>query len=172
MKKLLAVLCALAILVTFGVFALGSSEEEDTVVDQGSSAIDDTTNETVPEDPTAIGDYQVDIRSFRLAKDYEGKDVIIVTYGFTNVKHDDAVSFSVAIEDTVFQNDIGLNKSYVIDDSYDYSEDNQIKEIKAGASLDIEVAYELNDTTSDVIVEVSEWFSLNDKTLTKTFTIA
>ena len=41
-----------------------------------------------------------------------------------------------------------------------------------GASLDVEVAYELNDTTSDVEVEVKEWLSFNEKVLTKTFSIA
>ena len=180
MKKFLSILCVLAILATFGVFALGSSESEPSVVDQGNANGDTQTAEDEAsaadseeaEDPTAIGDYKVDIKSYRLAKDYEGKDVIIVTYGFTNVSHSEPISFSLALEDTAFQNDIGLNESFLVDESYNYSSDTQLKDIKAGASLDVEIAYDLDDTASDVVIEICELFSLEDKTLTKTFTLA
>ena len=37
--------------------------------------------------------------------------------------------------------------------------------------FDVEVAYELNDTTTDIEVEVKELFSFSDKTITKTFSI-
>ena len=47
-----------------------------------------------------------------------------------------------------------------------------MKDIKKGASLEVEVAYELNDSTTDVEVEVSELFSFSDKVIKKTFTIA
>ena len=49
------------------------------------------------------------------------------------------------------------------DDSANYSADNQNKEIKKGASLEVEVAYVLNDTTRDLEVEISELFSYSDK---------
>lgn len=67
---------------------------------------------------------------------------------------------------------MGLNEAYLLADDANYSSDNQTKEIKKGASLDVEVAYELNDTTSDVEVEVKELFSFSDRTITKTFSIA
>ena len=44
--------------------------------------------------------------------------------------------------------------------------------IKAGVSLDVEVAYELNDTTTDIEVEVKELISFDDDLVTKTFSIA
>ena len=37
--------------------------------------------------------------------------------------------------------------------------------------IDVEVAYELNDETTPVDVEVKELFSFDDKTITKTFSI-
>ena len=50
--------------------------------------------------------------------------------------------------------------------------DNQRKEIKTGASLDVEVAYTLNDDKSDVEVEVKKLFSLDESSVSKTFSIA
>ena len=50
--------------------------------------------------------------------------------------------------------------------------DNETKEIKKGATLDVEVAYVLNDTTTDLEVEVKELISFNDSVVKKTFSIA
>ena len=117
-----------------------------------------------------MGDYEVEIKSARLTKDFEGKAVVVITYAFTNHGKDNA-SFSFALNDEVFQNGVGLNNAYILKDD-DYSADNQTKEIKTGASLDVDVAYELNDSTTDVEVEVSELISFDDAKITKTFKIA
>lgn len=165
MKKLTSMLIAILLLATFGLFALGSGSSEGGTEDQGSGS---ASTETAKAN---LGDCNVEIKSCRLAEDYSGKKVVIVTYGFTNYA-DDPASFSVAVEDTVFQDGIGLNEAYMLSDNANYSADNQLKEIKKEATLDVEVAYELNDETTDITVEVSEWLSLSDKTITKTFTIA
>lgn len=148
----------------FAVFALGSGEKE--TVNQGSGSA-----ETKTTMDNEIGKYTVVIDSCRLAKDYSGKPVVIVKYIYTNVSDDNPTSFMIAFDEAVYQNGVGLNSAYILDDSAKYSEDNQMKEIKKGATLDVEVAYELNDTTTDIEVEVKELFSFNDKTLTKTFKI-
>jgi len=183
MKKL-SIILAVLMLFTFAVFAAGSSESEENK-DQGKDSVKAEENETnedetdakdsakvEEEDNSSLGDYSVVIDSCRLAKDYEGKDVIIVKYIFSNVSNDTATSFMVALNDAAFQDGVGLNEAFVMNDSADYSADNQMKEIKAGASIDVEVAYVLNDTTTDVEIEVSELISFDDKTITKTFTIA
>lgn len=77
----------------------------------------------------------------------------------------------LAFSDGVYQAGVGLNKAFVLDDSEKYSADNQTKEIKKGASIEVEVAYELNDTTTDIEVEVEELFSFNDDKIVKTFSI-
>ena len=46
-----------------------------------------------------------------------------------------------------------------------------MKEIKAGATLEVEVAYVLNDSETDIEVEVEEYFSRDEKTVKKTFSI-
>ena len=163
MKKM-KVLLSIMLVLMFAMFALGSGE--DTSQDQGTGTVESE------ETDTNIGDYTVEIQSCRLAKDYTGKDVVIVKYLYTNVSNEDATAFYVAFDETVYQNGVGLNESYVLDDSANYSDDNQTKEIKKGASLEVEVAYELNDTTTDIEVEVKELFSFDDTTITKTFSIA
>ncbi len=159
MKKLGALLLAILLIATFGIFALGSGEDGES--DQGSGSADNT----------AIGDYSLVIDSCRLAKDYENKDVVIVKYKFTNNNSDEPSSFYVTFDETVYQNGVGLNEAYVLKDSANYNADNQTKEIKKGASIDVEVAYELNDITTDIEVEVKELFSFSDETVKKTFSI-
>lgn len=165
MKKLkflpIALLCLL-----FVFFAVASGDDTASG-DQGTDSV-----ETLSENNTTLGNYSLEILDSRIAKDFEGKDVIIIKYKYTNIGNDTPTAFYTAFEDTVFQNDIGLNEAYVFEDAANYSADNQTKEIKKGASLEIEVAYELNDTTSDVVVEVSELFSLDEKIITKTFKIS
>lgn len=179
MKKKLSITLVICLLFSFALFALGSSSDD--TQDQGSGSITETTKsndtekvtaETQPaEDPTVLGNYSVDIKSCRLAQDYSGKPVVIILYVFTNVKSDEASSFSFTIDDSVYQNGVGLNGAYILSDSANYSADSQTKEIKKGASLEVEVAYELNDTTTDIEVEVKELFSFSNKTLKKTFSI-
>lgn len=161
MKRINVLFMALLIAL-FAIFALGSTDSGSEGKDQGKDAAS----------KDEIGKYSVVIDSCRMAKDYQGNPVVIVKYVFKNVSDDDAVSFYVTFDDQVYQNGVGLNKAYVLDDSANYSADNQSKEIKKGASIEVEVAYELNDTTTDIEVEVKELFSFDDTTITKTFSIA
>ena len=145
---------------------MGSGEDTSTEQDQGSAVV-----ATEEADNSSIGDYKVEILDSRMAKDYAGNDVIIIKYSFTN-NSDTPTAFYTAFDDNAYQNDIGLNDAFVLDDSAEYSADNQTKEIKKGATLEVEVAYELNDTTSDVVVEVTEFLGFDDTVITKTFKIA
>lgn len=126
--------------------------------------------EEVEKADNKLGDYSLEILGCRLAKDYADKDIVIVKYAFTN-NGDDAASFSFAFDDSVFQNGVGLNDCFMAADSANYSADDQRKEIQKGASLEVEVAYELNDTETKIDVEVSELISFSDKKITKSFDI-
>lgn len=162
MKKSVALSIALVLL--FAMFALGSGES--TTTDQGKDSAQSG------DSASNIGAYKVEIQSCRLAKDYEGKAVVIVKYLFTNVSNEDAAAFYTSFDANVYQNGVGLNDAYVLHESANYTADNQTKSIKKGASLEVEVAYELNDSTTDIQVEVKELFSFTDTTITKTFSIA
>ncbi len=114
-----------------------------------------------------IGDYIVVVKDSILAKQNDN-DVLIVTYSFTN-NSDDSKAFMYAITDKLFQNGVELGTvygSWGIDDVYNF--DNRSKEIKPGVTLDVQCAYELNDTTTDVEVEITEWISFNDDKITST----
>lgn len=166
MKKYLPVLLSLIIVFSFACFALGSGEDDSKKGTQGNGKA-----ETTVADNEKLGDYAVEIKSCRLAKDFEGKDVVIIKYKFTN-NSEKAANFMLAFDDSVFQDGVGLNETVFLDDSAKYSADNQRKDIKPGSSLDVECAYTLNDTKTDVEVEVKELFSYDEKTISKTFSIA
>jgi len=183
MKKTSLILAILLVL-SFSVFAMASVEDESSenkTVDQGSGtasgSVDKGSNNDASgsvskgddSDNTRLGNYSIVIDSCRLAKDYEGNDVVIVKYIFGNVSGDDAVSFVATLNYEVYQNGVGLNEAYFVEDDANYSSDNQLKEIKKGATIEVEVAYVLEDTVSPIEVEVSEWLSWDDVTLTKTF---
>ena len=164
LKKLLTFVATILVICLFGALAMGSSSEDTTTTDQGADTAQQDNN-------SGFTDCKIEIKSCRLAKTYDGKPAVIVMYSYTNNK-DTATSFSVAVQDNVFQNGIGLNEAYLLDESANYSADNQMKDIKKGATLDVEVAYELNDSTTDIVVEVEEFISFKDFKVTKTFKIA
>ncbi len=164
MKKFISVLLSILVILTFAFFALASGDSSETS-SQGSGVA-----ETAADNSSTLGNYSIEIMSCRLAEDYEGDPVVIVKYNFTN-NADNATSFYIAFEDSVYQNGVGLNEAYVLDDSANYNADNRTKDIKKGSSLEVEVAYELNDTETDIEVEVKELISFNDSVITKTFSI-
>lgn len=158
MKKKRLIL-AILVIALFAVFALGSSD----------SGTDDQGSQNANSNQGNLGDYNVDINGCRVAQDYEGKPVIIIQYTFKNVADDEAASFAWSISDKVYQNGVELEQAYSLDDSANYSSENQSTNIKMGASIEVEVAYELRDTTADVEVELEELISFNDKSVKKTF---
>lgn len=163
LKKLLPLVLITAL---FALFALGSGESEPTTVDQGDGSAD-----VSAEDKTTLGDYSVEISDCRVVKDYEGKPAIIVTYKYTNNSGDTPTSFFVAFDDAAYQDGVGLNEAYFLGDNVEYDSESQSKEIKKGSTIDVEVAYKLNDSETPVEIEISELFSFDDKTITKTFDI-
>ena len=170
MKKTIALITVLGlILLTFcSCMDLGglleSSETTQSSDEQKPTVEKPTTSDA------ALGDYEVVIDSCRLAKDHEGAPVVIVKYKFTN-NSEEAADFMLSVSDEVYQDGVELETCFFLDDSANYSSGNMSKKIKKGASLDVEVAYTLNDTTNDIEVEVSEYLSFSDKKITKTLAI-
>ena len=162
-KRILNFALTIAIMFVFCFFAIASGESTET--NQGSGTA------TTSENASNLGKYNVEIKECRLAKDFENKDVVIIKYGFTN-NSDNAISFMAALDDQVYQNGIGLTDSFFVEDSAEYNSDDQMKEIQTGATFDLEIAYLLNDNTTDIDVEVKELISFNDNVVKKTFSIS
>lgn len=136
----------------------------------GDSSVSQAVVKTEANKDNKLGKYQLEIKNARMTETYDGKPAVVITYGFTN-NSDKPASFYVSIDENVYQNDIGLNEAIILTSSDDYSSDNQRKEIKTGASLDVDVAYELNDSESDIVVEAKEYFSFTDDIISRTFSI-
>lgn len=154
MKRIVSLLLAVVLLFMFSLFALGSTESEE---------VDVTDN--------VVGDYEVDVIDFRLVKDYSA-DVIIIKYSFTN-NSDDSESFSLAVDDTVYQGGMSLTETYVLSSEANYDYQDKTKKIKSGATVEIEIAYKLEDTTTDIEVEIKDGslFGDSDDVIAKTFSI-
>lgn len=106
-------------------------------------------------------DYKVTINGFHIDKDYDGAPCIAIDYTFTNVSDDDATSMSLATNITVYQDGVECEDAYFADANSDgYS-----NKVKAGVSVDVTRAYKLQNTTSDVEVEVAPLFSWTDELL-------
>lgn len=154
MRKVICVVLSSLLILSFVFFAIGSGSSGKTK-DQGSGSATGSAD-------SALGDCEVEIKSCRLAKDYEGKKVAIVTYTFTN-RSDTAQAFFTAVSDAVYQDGVGLNKAYFLDDSANYSEDNQTKAIKK-----IPPSMLRSRMCSTTATRISKWRSKNGSALTTT----
>ena len=117
-------------------------------------------------DEAATSEYAVSIDECFVTTDYMGKPAAVVTYTFTN-NSDEAKSFMVAINAQAFQNGVELSTTTI---SGSDAWENQMKEVKSGASITVQKAYELDDQENDLVVECTELISFNDSILaSKTF---
>ena len=168
-KWWIAIIVVVAVFAVFWIIGiLGGDGSTDTTADNSSS---NTQSANVDSNGNNIGQYKVDLKEARTATDSADKSILIVTYTFTN-NSDTAQAFVYAIDDTAYQNGVELGPvwtSYGID-GLDF--DAKSKEIKPGVSLDVQCAYELNDETTDVEIELQRFASLSDEAeLTYTITL-
>ena len=117
-----------------------------------------------------LGDYAVSIAGYTLAKTYDGKDAAVVTYHWTN-NSPNTTDFLSAFNTQVTQN--GAACGAVIVPAGDGSDVNsQTKDVKPGASLDVQAAYLMLDATNPIEVSVFESMSEANVAVTQTFDIA
>ena len=118
-------------------------------------------------DSGAVGDYDVTIGDCAFGTDYEGNNMIVVNYDFTNNSQDSIAPF-VGISMQAFQDGVQLETAFVMDTSV-YDAGIGQKQLKPGASLTgCQNAYVLT-STSPVEVEVGPLFG--DPVLFKTFDV-
>ncbi len=149
---------------------IGAGGGDDNSSDNTDSGSQNGTVETTVASETKLGSYEIEIKNARMTKDYEGKPAVVITYGFKN-NSSNPVAFYIVCEDTVYQNGVSLQESYFLVDGDPYDDANQTKEIKTGVTIDVDVAYVLNDTQTDIDVEVKEYLSFTDDMVSKTFSL-
>lgn len=160
-----------AVIILIIIIAVASNSGKPATTNANGTPSNQTSSKTASKisDTGTLGDYTVSIESARLAKDYQGKNAIIVKYKFTN-NADKATSFMFAIGNKAFQDGVQLETAIITDDKT-YNVQNGLKDIQKGASLEVEEGYLLSNDKSVVSVESSELISFSDIKLTKTFDI-
>lgn len=103
-----------------------------------------------------------------MSKDYSDAPAIIVSYTFTN-NGEEAASGMVSLSATAYQNGVQLETAIV--SGQDIGEE-QMKEIKQGASIELKSAFTLLSETAPVEFEISEFASFSNEKLGKTFQIS
>lgn len=146
-------------IVFFSLLATAASEAfNDAPAPNGPVATEEAESEAVEPDATADSDYGVTIDGGTKGEDYEGKPALLVAYTFTNNSDKDA-NFMFATSAKAFQNGVELESAVMLDDLEGLK--NALKDVKPGASISLQLAYVLDDT-SDVTVEVTELISFDD----------
>lgn len=168
MKKWMAFLLALT-LAAGCVACSGTPEGNETgpVERPGATQPAETPEPTAPASAGTLGDYDVEILEAHLAQDYEGKPVIVTAYRWTN-NSDQTTSAMVALSEQAFQDGVELERAIVgNDDAYDPAA--QMKDIRPGASLEVQCAFVLSSETAEVEFEVSNWLSFSNDVVSRTF---
>lgn len=125
-------------------------------------------SEEKAEEP-ADSEYAVTIDSATVGTDYSDNPCVFITYTFTNVSDDDASAFISSVTADVYQDGVQCETAFADTDGGG----NSMTKVKKGSSIEVVQAYKLQNTTSDVEVEVKELFAWDDVRLAaRTFQIA
>lgn len=173
MKKLVLILTVLGL--TGAIYGCGgekktTSNNSTTQEQQAETTNEETeTKEPVATDVGDLGKYYVEIKDCTFSQDFEGNQMIVVNYNFTNNSDENAVP-SVVLDVKAFQDGIQLEPAISIDETV-YNLNTGLKEVQSGITLENCQAGYVLTSTSPVEFEVSELLSLSDKKLVKTFNV-
>lgn len=101
------------------------------------------------------------VKDYVLSKDDDGNDVIIINYDFSN-SDTEGKSFSFSASTKAFQDGIELSDVSLYHNEY-YNYENSSKEVKDGATIPVQQAYKINNLTSPVEIEVTDFFDFSSK---------
>jgi hypothetical protein len=161
---------AVVFIVVF-VFTLALGSLGDTPVTQGDEAkvVASKQAEDKQERSGMLGDYAVTIKECKVTKTYDGKAAVIITYEWTN-NSDEAKSFSLAFEDKVYQNGVECTDGILGGDAIEYGD--VYADVKPGVTFAVQAAYELQDESTPVDVELKEMSLFpSDKMVYKQFAV-
>ena len=98
-----------------------------------------------------IGSYELLYKGAKLMKDYDGNDAIVLTLDYTN-NSKETTSYLWSVVETATQNGAELEMATIFtsEDSFDTVTESQFSDVEPGATMEIQIAYVLTDTTSEV----------------------
>ncbi len=114
-------------------------------------------------DATSGNKAEIEIDSYRLCQDKDGKDVIIIKY---LLKNDGKEPTALIYEGdfSVYQEGISLIEyCEELPKNCDYNTEDQYREIKSGVEYFAEIAYLLEYPDKDIEVEVNDYGLFDDK---------
>ena len=104
----------------------------------------------------SVGNSYIELTSWKLQNDHDGKPAIVLTYTWTNNSNETAkASLAVSIE--AYQNGVSLDNAFFID-GVDTS--SGIKNVRPGYSIEVQTAFRLSDTTADVELEFKDMWDI------------
>ena len=114
-----------------------------------------------------LGDYELLYKGACIMEDSDGNDAIVLTLDFTNNGKENA-SYLWSVNETVMQNGVELEVATVFTD-YDTFEtviDGQFTDVAPGTTLEVQTAFVLNDTTSEIKATFEELLGSKKGTIT------
>ncbi|MBR2782981.1 MAG: DUF5067 domain-containing protein [Firmicutes bacterium] len=123
----------------------------------------------------AASSFVVELKDAHRFANYEGVDILLVVYSFTN-NSEDTISATSALYFKGFQDGVQIEPGYAAED--DLPEEikelynNDWKDIRPGTTIDCYYCFEL-DSESEVEVEVTDFVTFSDDLLAaKTYAVA
>lgn len=109
----------------------------------------------------ALGDYQVELKGAFLTRDHEGKAAVVITYTWTNHSERTMNAMSAFVE-KAFQGGVQIDSALIMPQP-GYDSGAPMRDLRPGASTDVQRAFLLADRTSPVEFEVSLFSTLSDE---------
>ncbi len=163
MKKLIVLLLSVSLILC----CAGCFSDDST----GGNTDGDTPSETkstiAANDESEKKDLEISVVSTRIGKDFEDKPILLVEYEFIN-HTEEANSFTFLCQDTAFQNGVECSNTVISDD---VDSEQQLNEVKPETPYKLTVGYKLQDTTTDVEIEITDLLG-NETYLTQTVSLS
>ncbi|RHR11038.1 DUF5067 domain-containing protein [Pseudoflavonifractor sp. AF19-9AC] len=122
-----------------------------------------------PEDPNllTVGEFELRYKGASIMTDYEGNDALVLTLDFTN-NSKETTDYFWAIYETAMHNDTELDMAivYLNEETLESVDDSQYQNVDPGATVEIQTAFELDDTTGEVEVIFEEMTGSKNDSIT------
>lgn len=162
MKKFITAFLALILALSLILCGCAPSDKNDSSDTNQTPPTEDVESPDPTDSQRTNDESPVILLNKELAKDYEGKDVLVLTFEWTNLT-DENTYFLLDVNVKCFQDGVALESAIMLDDTYPTTKD--ITEVKPGGTIEVAEAFILSNMESVVEIEVSPLFTLNDEEL-------
>ena len=162
MKKFITAFLALILALSLILCGCAPSDKNDSSNTNQTPPTEDVESPDPTDSQHTNDESPVILLNKELAKDYEGKDVLVLTFEWTNLT-DENTYFSLDVNVKCFQDGVALESAIMIDDTYPTAK--AITEVKPGGTIEVAEAFILSNMESVVEIEVSPLFTFNDEEL-------